>query len=384
MSAVRALVLFFLAFAMFYYPQEVVTAATTGLSLWWRFVLPALFPFFILSELLMGQGFVHFLGVLLEPLMRPLFRLPGKASFVLAMAHTSGMPMGAILTARLRQRGEITREEGERLLAFTSNPSPGFMLGAVAAGMLGQPVLGAVLAGSVYSANLIVGLIFRFYRPQDVSRPQGQQITLSRAWQEMKKAQEEDARPLGQVIGDAITQSGKTILTVGGFIVFFSVIIHLLSVWHVTDILAFLLEPLLGTFVPAAGVKALLEGLLETTIGCRSAISAFPNLNQQIAALAFVMGWGGLSVFFQVMSFTSLTDLRFSPFVIGRTLQGLFALILSQFLLKLVDIPAQTAVPASFTTRDFWLMSWYSLEWFVLILAGMLCLSLFARAMRRV
>lgn len=383
MSAVRALVLFFLAFAMFYYPQEVVNAATTGLSLWWRFVLPALFPFFILSELLMGQGFVHFLGVLLEPLMRPLFRLPGKASFVLAMAHASGMPIGAILTARLRQRGEVTREEGERLLAFTSNPSPGFMLGAVAAGMLGQPALGAVLAGSIYLANLLVGLIFRFYRPQPTPRTQVQTSVL-RAWQEMKKAQEEDARPLGQIIGDAITQSGKTILTVGGFIVFFSVIIRLLNVWHITDILALLLEPLLGNFMPTAGIKALLEGLFETTIGCRSIISAFPHLNQQIAALAFVMGWGGLSVFFQVMSFTSLTDLRFSAFVIGRTLHGVLAFILSQLLLKLVEIPAQTVIPISLTMRNYWLMSWYSFEWLVLILVGMLCLALLIRVRRRV
>ncbi|WP_206811781.1 sporulation integral membrane protein YlbJ [Paradesulfitobacterium ferrireducens] len=384
MSAVRVLVLFFLALAMFYYPQEVVTAAIAGLSLWWRFVLPALFPFFILSELLMGQGFVHFLGVLLEPLMRPLFRLPGKASFVLAMAHTSGIPIGAILTARLRQRGEITREEGERLLAFTSNPSPGFMLGAVAAGMLGQPVLGGVLAGSVYIANLLVGLIFRFYRPKPNPASQWQKVSLRRAWQEMKKAQEDDARPFGQILGDAISQSGKTILAVGGFIVFFSVIIHLLSVWHVTDILSIILEPVLGRFLPIAGVKALLEGLLEITIGCRSTISAFSSLNQQVAALAFVMGWGGLSAFFQVMSFTSLTDLRFSAFVLGRTLQGTFAVIFSQLFLRLVDIPAQTAIPVSFTVKDYWIMSWYSLEWFIFILAGMIILSFLFRGRRRV
>lgn len=384
MSAVRVLVLFFLALAMFYYPQEVVTAATAGLSLWWRFVLPALFPFFILSELLMGQGFVHFLGVLLEPLMRPLFRLPGKASFVLAMAHTSGIPIGAILTARLRQRGEITREEGERLLAFTSNPSPGFMLGAVTAGMLGQPALGAVLAGSVYLANLLVGLIFRFYRPQPGTGAQVQKASLRRAWQEMKKAQKDDARPFGQILGDAITQSGKTILAVGGFIVFFSVIIRLLSVWHVTDILSFILEPVCGSFLPTPGIKALLEGLFEITIGCRSIISAFSSLNQQVAALAFIMGWGGLSAFFQVMSFTSQTDLRFSAFVLGRTLQGIFAVIFSQLFLRLVDIPVQTAIPVSFTVKDYWIMSWYSFEWFIWILAGMMILSFLIRGRRRV
>ena len=148
-TVARVFALGLLALGMFVYPQEVLSSAGGGLSLWWRFVLPALLPFFILSELLMAAGFVHFLGILLESFMRPLFHLPGKAAFVVAMGYTSGFPMGAVLTARLRQAGEITREEGERLLAFTNNPSPGFRFGAVASGMLGKPTLGILLASSV-------------------------------------------------------------------------------------------------------------------------------------------------------------------------------------------------------------------------------------------
>ena len=141
LSRFRWLPVLFLAAGMFIYPQEMLSAATGGISLWWQYVLPALLPFFILSELLMAEGIVHFLGVMLEPLMRPIFRLPGKASFVVAMGYTSGFPMGAVLTARLRKEGALSREEGEHLLAFTNNPSPGFMFGAVASGMLGRPAL---------------------------------------------------------------------------------------------------------------------------------------------------------------------------------------------------------------------------------------------------
>ncbi|HZG81719.1 MAG TPA: sporulation integral membrane protein YlbJ, partial [Brevibacillus sp.] len=52
-------------------------AAVRGLKIWWEVVFPSTLPFIVLSEILMGLGVVHFFGVLLEPLMRPLFNVPG-------------------------------------------------------------------------------------------------------------------------------------------------------------------------------------------------------------------------------------------------------------------------------------------------------------------
>lgn len=61
--------------AMVVYPEIAFAAAVRGLRLWWDVVFPALLPFFIGGQVLMGLGAVHFAGVLLEPLMRPLFNL---------------------------------------------------------------------------------------------------------------------------------------------------------------------------------------------------------------------------------------------------------------------------------------------------------------------
>lgn len=70
--------------AMVQYPKPAFDAAIIGLNLWWNVVFPSLLPFFILSELLMGLGVVHFIGVLLEPLMRPVFNVPGIGAFALS------------------------------------------------------------------------------------------------------------------------------------------------------------------------------------------------------------------------------------------------------------------------------------------------------------
>lgn len=340
-NVVRVFALSLLALGMFMYPQEVLNSANGGLTLWWRFVLPALLPFFILSELLMASGFVHFLGVLLESIMRPVFCLPGKAAFVVAMGYTSGFPMGAVLTARLRKEGEISREEGERLLAFTNNPSPGFMFGAVASGMLGKPALGLLLACSVYLANLIIGFVYRFYRV--TSRPQQslQYPSFKRAWNEMKNAQLRDKRTFGQVLGDAVKQSTNTVLMVAGFMAFFSVILRLLNLWHITLFLATLSHSVIPILqIPV--FYALFNGLFEMTLGCQEAIRALSALHQQVALLALLMGWGGLSVFAQVAGLISGTDLRFSSFVIARALQAFIAMGLSQLFLWVAKVPTST------------------------------------------
>ncbi|SPF54977.1 Sporulation integral membrane protein YlbJ [Candidatus Desulfosporosinus infrequens] len=381
-TVARVFALSLLALGMFIYPQEVLSSASGGLALWWRFVLPALLPFFILSELLMAAGFVHFLGILLESFMRPLFRLPGKAAFVVAMGYTSGFPMGAVLTARLRQAGEITREEGERLLAFTNNPSPGFMFGAVASGMLGKPTLGIILSSSVYLANLMVGLLFRFYRVTPDSRQPIRLPSFKRAWQEMKTAQTRDNRAFGQILGDAIRQSTTTVLMVAGFMAFFAVILRLLNIWHITLFLAVLSHRVIR-IVQVPVFQAFFNGLFEMTLGCQETIQALSFLHQQVALLALLMGWGGLSVFAQVAGLISGTDLRFSSFVVARALQAIFALGLSQLFLLFTKVPASSFFPQAPNMTALWWNTWHlSSLVFIGIMAILLAFALIRHPLR--
>lgn len=375
-SLIRILPFLFLALSMFYYPQEVVNSASNGLKIWWEYVLPALLPFFILSELLLASGFVRFLGVMLEPLMRPLFRLPGQASFVVAMSFTSGIPIGAILTSKLRNQKVLTQEEGERLLAFTCNPSPGFMFGAVASGMLGRPELGIVLAGSIYLANILVGIVFRFYRVTETTLSSSLFPSPKLALTELQKAQKADSRPFGKLLGDAVKQSINNILMVGGFLVFFSVFIGMLEKLKLTYALGYLSQKFTGGLLSFQQVSALVTGFLETTLGCESAIASFATLDLQLAILAGILGWGGLSVFAQVASFTSTTDLGFAPFVYGRILQSIFAVILSQLFLSFMEIPVfQIHLPTEFGFWESWqLSSWifcFTMSLFLLLSLGM-------------
>ncbi|MDQ0285845.1 sporulation integral membrane protein YlbJ [Desulfofundulus luciae] len=312
-------------------PQTVYEGAVYGLGTWWNIVFPSLLPFFIVSELLMNFGIVHFMGVLLEPVMRPLFNVPGAGSFVLAIGYTSGYPIGAMVTARLRAQKLCTRIEAERLMSFTNNSSPLFMLAAVAVGMFHNAFLGPLIAGAHYLANLTLGLALRFYGrrdPEVIPRPTADRNTwiLRRALIEMATRQRRDKRTPGQIIGDAVKNAINNLLNIGGFIILFAVIIRLLTQAGFIDLVARALGLVLVPLgLSPAVLPALASGLFEMTTGTKLASEAAAPLLHQLIAVAMILAWSGLSIQAQAASMIAGTDIRIGPFILARVAHAILA-----------------------------------------------------------
>ena len=112
------------ALALCCWPREVSAAVREGLQLCYNVILPSLFPFFILSSLVISLGLAGYLGRLLEPVMRPLFRVGGPCAAVLALGFVGGYPVGARAALTLYEEGQCTKTEAERLLAFCNNSGP--------------------------------------------------------------------------------------------------------------------------------------------------------------------------------------------------------------------------------------------------------------------
>ncbi|MEK3881984.1 sporulation integral membrane protein YlbJ [Paenibacillus sp. PL2-23] len=335
--SITALVAFIIAVLMAVYPTETLHSSLRGLSIWWEVLFPALFPFFVISELLLGFGIVHFFGKLLDPLMRPLFRLPGIGGFVVTMGYISGYPVGARLTAQLYAQRLINRTEGERLVAFTTTSDPIFLIGAVAVGFFHNAAVAPVLAAAHYGGGFLVGLLMRYHergsdsalagtaslpRPQKLIRRS--RITI--ALKAMHEARLLDGRGLGQLLQDSVQSALRLMIVVGGLVVFFSVVMEMLT--HAGLVAALsealrLLFSLLG--LPAPLADAGINGLFEVTLGAKAAGAAGTGLMHQVAIAAWVLSWGGLSVHAQIASLLSRTDLRYKPFLLARLVHGLLA-----------------------------------------------------------
>ena len=360
-----------MAASLITFPQDSFQASIRGLNMWWKIVFPSLLPFFIVSEMLIGFGVVRFIGVLLEPLMRPLFKVPGVGGFVIAMGMASGFPAGAKLTARLRQEGQITRIEAERLVSFTNSSNPIFIFGAVSVGFFHNPQLGIILALSHYLGNICVGIMMRFYGKGDLEKvkEKGKKFHLINAFSILHQTRLKDNRPIGQLLGDAVTSSIQTLLMIGGFIIIFSVLNRMLYLLHITAFLAKAVQFLLTSLsFPISLSIPFISGLFEITLGSQltSKVQA-ATLLQQVIITSFILGFSGFSVQAQVASILSHTDIRFKPFFFARivhgTLAALFAFLLWEPLsarMKSANFEKYTTIPVIHFQDQSWLDGLYA------------------------
>ena len=307
-------------------PGEAIEGAKNGLSLCFNVIVPSLFPFFVLSSLVVDLGLAAQLGHLLEGIMRPLFRVSGSCTSAVALGFIGGYPVGARTALQLYRQGLCTKTEAERLLTFCNNSGPAFILGVVGVGIFGDSRVGLLLYLTHALASLLVGLLFRFYRRGE--RVSGMQYT-----------KPIEAVTLPSAFTGAVTQALQSTLNICAFVVFFSVVLQLLAAYGVMGVLAELLSQF--GFEPI-WAKRLVAGLLELSSGV-SSLSGGGRFAGLISMAAFMLGWAGLSVHCQVLSFLVDSGLSARVYLAGKLCHGLAAAGLTWVIAHLVPIEQPVA-----------------------------------------
>ncbi len=313
------------ALALVLWPEEAMGAMRDGLKLCGNVILPSLFPFFVLSSLVVELGMSRYLGRLLEPVMVPLFRVGGACSAALALGFVGGYPVGARTAIQLYQNGQCSRTEAERLLAFCNNSGPAFILGVVGTGVFGSGKAGLLLYLAHILASLVVGIIFRFYRPSHRPRtfrgggPQFQSASFPAAFTH------------------SITGAMTSGLNICAFVLFFTVFLRLLSYGGILGTLARLTSALLSPLgMDELWARRLLTGLLEVSSGVTSLTDG--AMTGRLSMAAFMLGWAGVSVHCQVLAFLGDSGLSMGTYVVGKLLHGLLSSLIAAALCTLFPL----------------------------------------------
>jgi len=101
--------------ALIFSAKEAAAACLNALELCGRMIIPALFPFFVLSILLNRLGLPGMLGKVFAPFASRLYGISGAGASALLIGLTGGYPLGAAYIADMERQGSITASEGERL-----------------------------------------------------------------------------------------------------------------------------------------------------------------------------------------------------------------------------------------------------------------------------
>lgn len=337
-------------------------AAKNGLTLWAGHVIPSLFPFFIATELLNYTRLPYYLGKLTNKLMNPLFNVPGEGSYAFIMGIISGYPVGAKIINKFVEEGTCTKSEAERMLAFTNNSGPLFIIGTVGISLFGDIKIGIILFITHILACLTVGILFgvtsrKKYEKNHINNINNRNINRNRINDKniknrnfsnriINKTNNSRSRgnsttndytisDLGAILSNSINNAISTILLIGGFIVLFSIII---SIFNNLKIIDYASDFLSYINIPKEHGKCIITGLLELTNGVNLISSLHTKqMSIQIVVCAFLLGFAGISIFLQIFSIAAKNNLSMKPYLLGKILQGLLAALYTFAILYCFD-----------------------------------------------
>ena len=322
------LFLLFIFFLLIFSNSNLV-ATKSGLKLWANSVVPSLFPFLVATELLSYTNVVNFIGRKLDRFMRPIFNVPGISAYPFILGIISGYPVGAKTVCQIYREGLCTKKEAEIMLAYTNNSGPLFIVGTVGISMFGNTTIGLILLFTHILASISVGIILgKLLRKNN-------DIIHSNLEHNFAKTNKKSVSfsSLGEVLGNSILNSIKTILMIGGFVVVFSVIISILNHSGLLNLFTNIFTPVFGN---SDFISGTLTGLVELTNGLNTISNIHVKaISTNILICAFLLGFAGISIMLQILSVVSKEQLSIKPYIFGKILQAILATLYTFVILQI-------------------------------------------------
>lgn len=144
------------------FSKETFELASRGLLIWYKNMIPSLFPFMVLSGFLVKTGMANKISSIFHPVLGRFFPFSPAMLYAIIMGFLCGFPMGAKVVSDLLESKQISGKQGEYLLAFCNNIGPIYMMSYVVP-LFGWKNTGSILA-IMYGVPLAYGIFLRFQR----------------------------------------------------------------------------------------------------------------------------------------------------------------------------------------------------------------------------
>lgn len=263
--------------------KTAISSAAEAIELCLNTVIPSLYPFFVLSNILVDVLYGMKSSVL--TLFAKIFRIPEKIGGLTVCAFLGGYPIGAQCIGQLYEDGILPKKSAEKMLAFCSNAGPAFIFGVT-------PLL--------FEANWIPWLIWGVH----ILGAYFVSLWISCDNAEMPIADRKE-KSLPESVICSINTMGK----VCGWIVFFKIIIEFMDKWFL--------------WIHPVPIQIIISGMIELTNGCMM-LTAIEDLAFRTILYSGILSFGGLCVAMQTESVTS--DLSLKYYIFGKTAQAIISM----------------------------------------------------------
>ena len=293
-------ILLMLLFVVF--PTVQIKGAINGLLICSDIIIPSLFPFTALALFLFNGGFTSFFEKSLSKPAKLFFRMNGKNFVIFLVSFIGGFPVGARLIEEEYKSGRIDKKQGENMLSFCVNSGPAFIIIGVGSTILNSKELGALLFISNFLASCIIAFVLRFQNEK--------YFTI--------KTEKQVEQPICDAFVESTAKASTSIIGICGFVILFSTLIEIIK-----------------TLPIANAIRNILCSLLEITNGTILC-------DKNIYLIAFLLGFGGICVHFQILSVTKTLKPNYLKFLIFRCIHGVLTVIILFISLKIHPVVLPT------------------------------------------
>ncbi len=297
--------LFFALFLLFaFFPLQSAAGAKEGLMLCGTSVIGSLFPFMVISRMMVNAGILRPENRCLKAI-GSFFRISPRGVPALLLGMVCGYPMGSKTAADLCAQKQISVREASFLLSFCNHCGPAFAISAVGSAFFGSLETGVMLFVSHILAGILTGRTLCLCRKAELSPSSGHP---------------KQTPSFAVLLTDAIKDSCLAMINVVGIVVFFS---SFFAVLKGTKLLS-VCSGLLGSYATAS--EAVLFGLFEITSGLKLLAGLPLSFITKLCLAEGVLSFGGLSVFFQTLSFVAPLGIKTAPYLMGKVLSSLLSI----------------------------------------------------------
>lgn len=285
-------------------PEEAKDSAARALKLCGDIVIPSLFPFLFLSAFISYSSTAKKVRQRKYALLTNRFLPDYEDACVFFLSAVGGFPVGAKTAVSFYEKGMISGETLKRLIFSCVNPSPSFAVTAIGLSLFSSARLGLIIYASVVISNIILYLVSGFIFGKG-------EITI-------RNEKSERVR-----FSEAFVSAGKSasdsMIGICCYVIIFCCLCDIMKI-----------------FIPDGNVLAALYGVCEVTTGCQR-LAALGN----IPVIAGVIGWGGISVHFQIMDAVERSGMDIKLLFVSRAACAFLSAALCDILLKMFPTVAE-------------------------------------------
>jgi sporulation integral membrane protein YlbJ len=281
----KALSCLLLIIVLLTHPDKAFDYAYYGLYNWATRIVPTLFPFMMISSLMINSGADIELGKILEKLLKKLYRFSNYGLYVIFMGFFCGFPMGAKVVSELYEQEKIKKAEANALLSFCNNIGPAYFVGIIIPiihefgysntipflfGMYGIPALYGIAIGFANSEMLS-------YKPSENPKASASLVS---------------------IIKKSCAENTSALIILGGYITF-------------TNACRILLD-----FIPLKAIyKDIISIFIELTGGVQTIYLTSISPELKLFWIMTALSFGGVSCFMQTSCFLEKSSLSIKGYM---------------------------------------------------------------------